>query len=62
MSTLKRIWKGLFWSEKYGSHPGTFILIWLLALGLIAGGWIGLSIFFVSFVPLYLAGAYERGK
>lgn len=59
---LKRIWRGLHWSEKYGDHPGTPWLIGFVLLGIVASGHlIGGVLMFVLFGPLYLWGAYERG-
>lgn len=56
-----RIITGICWSEKYGHHPGTVPLFTLLAVGAIAGGWAGVALMAVLFMPLYLYGAYKRG-
>ena len=61
MKTLTRIARGLRWSERYGSHPGTPVICVLVALGAIAGGVLGAGIMMLVFGPLYLYGAYERG-
>jgi len=58
---LIAIWRGL-WSDRYGPHPGMLALVGLLLLGLVAGSWLGLGIMAAVFGPLYLIGAYERGK
>jgi hypothetical protein len=62
MNTIKRIWRGLQWSEEYGDHPGTLIMVAFLLLGAVAGGWRGVIVFAVLYGPLYLYGAYSRGK
>lgn len=61
---IKRIIKGLRYSDRYGNHPGHFnmlffaiISIMIMLENLFFG--IGLLLFFLS---LYLFGAYERGK
>lgn len=51
----------MHYSEKYGSHPGTGILIALCFLGGVSGGFLGALIMFAVFCPIYLVGAYERG-
>lgn len=60
--SLRRIIRGLRWSERYGSHPGTPTMIVILALGAIAGGFRGVALMAIVFVPLYLYGAWERGS
>ena len=59
---LKRIWRGLHYSDKYGSHPGTPILCVFVLLGAMAGRLAGALIMLAVFGPLYLIGAYERGE
>lgn len=53
----------------YGPHPGTAYLVALVLLGGIAGlqrGWeagpIGAGVMLAVFGPMYLYGAFERGK
>ena len=60
--TSRQIWRGFRYSDKYGSHPGTPILIGLIIMGIYAGGWIGGSIMTLIFGSVYVYGAYERGK
>lgn len=59
---LRRIWSGLHYSEKYGSHPGTFPMVLFVVAGAAAGGWLGFLMMSAYFVPLYLMGAYDRGN
>ena len=61
LCTWRRIWRGLQWSERYGSHPGTPIVVGLIGIGAIAGGWVGAAIMTCIFGPLYVFGAYQRG-
>lgn len=58
---LKRIWRGLCWSEKYGDHPGTMPLIAYCLIGAVSAGWVGFLGMLLIFGPLYIYGAYERG-
>jgi len=65
----KRIIKGIRYSEKYGSHPGNIWIIVLIVMGFIAGYGVGLTEAIIGaaamlaiFGPIYLFGAYERGK
>ena len=62
MTILSRIWRGIRWSEKYGSHPGNVWMAVMAFLGLVAGGVVGSLITVVGFLPIYLIGAYQRGK
>lgn len=47
---------------RYGDHPGTPIIVWLLVIGALAGGWIGALLMGAVFGPIYLIGAYDRGN
>lgn len=65
---MKRIWRGLHYSDKYGSHPGTPWMIAFPVLGFVAGldsgfsrALFGAAVMLVVFGPLYLYGAYMRG-
>jgi hypothetical protein len=62
LRNLSRLYKGLRWSETYGSHPGTWPLLICLLIGGVAGGWWGLVIMGLWLVPVYLYGAWERGN
>lgn len=62
MRIVNRIRRGLRYSEKYGSHPGTAPLVAFVLLGAVAGGIIGAGIMLAVFGPFYLLGAYERGQ
>jgi len=62
VKTVKAILRGISYVEGYGEHPGTIILVWLVLLGAIAGGWMGALIMLLVFGPLYLWGAYDRGR
>lgn len=53
---------GLRWSKTCGDHPGTVPLVMLVTLGLTAGGILGAFVMLAVFGPLYLYGAWERGK
>ena len=59
---MRRILRGLSYSEHCGSHPGTPVIAALVILGAVAGGIAGASIMAAVFGPLYLYGAYERGR
>ena len=37
-AAIVRLWRGLQWSERYGSHPGTVPLCAFLLMGAVAGG------------------------
>ena len=43
-------------------HPGNYILLAILGLGFISGGWFGVFITACAFGPIYLYGAWERGR
>lgn len=61
LSAWRRIVRGIRWSPKYGSHPGTPWALFFIGLGAVAGGWIGAFVMAAVFGPLYLWGAYETG-
>lgn len=65
---MRRIWRGLHYSDKYGSHPGAPWVVALPLIAFVAGldhglvrSTIGAVVMLVIFGPLYLYGAYERG-
>jgi len=62
MTVLTRIWRGMHWSKKYGSHPGNTPVVVMIVLGGLAGGVMGAGVMAVMFGPLYIIGAYQRGK
>ena len=43
-------------------HPGTPVLLILAGFGYLAGSWAGLGIMLLIYGPIYLYGAWERGK
>lgn len=51
--TIDRIRRGL------QDHPGTPVLILLLLVALLTGGWIALGLSAAIYIPTYLIGAYE---
>ena len=67
---IKRIIKGSQYSEKYGSHPGTPVLIFGVILGGLAGlanpndpsFIIGAIIAAGFLVPMWAIGCWERGE
>jgi|LakMenEpi03Aug12_release.lakeMendotaPanAssembly.Ray.scaffolds.fasta_scaffold515807_1 hypothetical protein len=61
--------KGAQYSEKYGSHPGTPILIFFVTVGALAGldkgiygVCLGAGTMLVWFGSLWLVGCWHRGK
>lgn len=60
-TTLRRIYRGARYSERFGSHPGTFYVGFFLCLGFLAGGLRGVGVMAAVLVPLWLWGCYERG-
>ncbi len=70
MLLLKRIINGCRDLPGFGPHPGTLLLFIMAAVGGLAGidkggvnGFIGGSLFaFLMTLPLYLIGAYSRGR
>jgi hypothetical protein len=70
VSPLRQIIRGCGYVDGYGSHPGTGILIALVVMGGIAGaqgaGWrgflFGACMMLLIFGPIYLFGAYDRGR
>ena len=48
--------------DGYGPHPGLAPLIMIFILGLVAGGLTGGLFMLLIFGPVFLLGAYERGK
>lgn len=58
---MSRIIAGLRWSKECGDHPGTVPLVAMVALGAVAGGFVGAGVMLAMFGPLYLYGAWERG-
>jgi len=69
MKFIKRLIRGARYSEKYGHHPGTEMLVAILVCGAIAGLrhgiWGALAGFFLAAVfavPLWLIGCWERGE
>ena len=59
---IQRVVRGCCYSEEYGSHPGTPILIFLVLAGCVARFPVGGIIMLIVFGPMYLFGAWERGK
>jgi len=66
---INRLVKGAQYSEKYGSHPGTPILIFFVAVGALAGldkgiygVCLGAGTMSVLFGSLWLVGCWHRGK
>ena len=58
---IRQIWRGLWTLPQCGEHPGTYILLVILAIATL-GGW---GVFLVAaaiFVPMYLYGAYIRAE
>lgn len=43
-------------------HPGNFWLAVFAIMGALAGGWMGVGVMLAMFGPLYLIGAWERGR
>jgi len=70
MRILLRCWQGCFYLPGYGPHPGTKLIIIVIAMGACAGmqdaGWIGAAVGAVFmalvYVPFYLIGSYNRAK
>lgn len=62
MTVLTRIWRGMHWSEQYGSHPGNAPVVAMIVLGCLAGGVTGAVVMALMFGPLYIIGAYKRGE
>ena len=59
---IKTILRGCGYTPQCGHHPGTLWLVYLTIIGIVAGGWLGGVAMLAMFGPLYLFGAYERGK
>ena len=59
--TIKRIKKGFFYSEEYGSHPGWGLLFLVTIAGLVVGGLKGMGLMFIAYFPLFLVGCWNRG-
>lgn len=69
MDFIRAVWRGCCYHPEYGHHPGTPTLVFFLFTGAVAGSAQGLSgallgigVMAAFSVPLYLAGAYSRGK
>jgi len=54
--------RGCGYLPGYGEHPGTLILLLLVAYGALAGGAGGAAIMAGICVPAYLVGAHDRGR
>lgn len=59
---VNQIVRGLRTHPEYGPHPGTPFLMILILLGAMAGQWKGALAMAGVFGPMYLYGAYERGR
>ena len=66
---IRRIARGLRESPEYGPHPGTPVMVGMIILGMAAGidrgvwgATAGGCAMALIFGPLYLYGAWERGK
>lgn len=64
---LRKIIKGCGYIEGYGTHPGTPMITFFVALGVVSGaqggGWVGACLgaaCMSPFVGLYLYGAWGR--
>jgi len=65
---IRRLVRGMRYSEKYGSHPGTVPLLMFVVLGGLASlsrGWLyglcGAGAVLITFGIVYLYGCWERG-
>ena len=69
MKWIRRLIRGARWSERYGHHPGTPVLLALIAIAALVGaedrgmrGAIeGASVMAICFTPLWLRGCWKRG-
>jgi hypothetical protein len=68
-ATLRQIARGCGHVPGYGEHPGTVPLVMLIVAGGLAGlergvlgGLVGALLMAAVFGPVYLYGAYTRGK
>ena len=66
---IKRILKGCGYLEGYGTHPGTEWIMLFIFVGFMVGisdgtfyGFLGAGLFALFFGPIYLYGAWSRGK
>ena len=69
MKTFKRIWRGAFYLEGYGSHPGNFTMGMMFVLCGIAGvkggfwGFMGGGLFgLAGMLPAYMIGCHSRAR
>lgn len=69
MKVIQRLIRGARYSEKYGHHPGTEIMIAFLAMGAVAGakGGVysaigGFLIMAIFAVPMWLIGCWNRSE
>ena len=54
--------RGAGYLPGYGSHPGTPMMIGLIAIGAIAGGWFGFGASVLFYVPMWAYGCVERAR
>lgn len=58
---FKHLYRGSFcYLPNYGDHPGTPIVIMLIAALTVAAGWPGFIYGSICFLPIYLWGSYHR--
>lgn len=63
------IWKGCWYLEGYGEHPGLVLLVIMILAGILSGlgkGWLtmlaGGAFMFAVWGPMFMYGAYSRTK
>ena len=69
MKPIERVMRGMRWSPKYGSHPGTPWLLFFIVLGGLAGSYresiagiaLGAVVMAAIYGPIYLWGCWETG-
>ena len=62
MRVLRQIRRGCGTLPFVGAHPGTAMLLVFVALGAVAGTWLGVVVMLLIFGPIYLWGAYSRAE
>ena len=62
LRSVRQVLRGLRTTDRYGAHPGTPIVLASVAIGAAVGGAGGAGIVLAIVLPLYLVGAYERGR
>lgn len=54
--------RGAGYLPGYGEHPGTLLMLGLIAIGAYVGSWVGFAGSILFYVPIWAYGCIERAR